>query len=798
MSSQCDLLFENINGIINIQPTYSIYTGNLVINLDSTLGINGSNWTDQTGNGFNYTFYNSTTNIGTTNTGTNIITSNVNGFQAVFLDGATNFLWRSNSSGFGSYFLSSFTYEMWVYPLSKKNATLIFEHGQNFFGSGWSDDQLALNSSGYITSYVYNFGGPIGNNVSTSSYDSNNWYQIVNVYDNTAKILYQYVNGVLSTQVSVTKQYPTSVWLILGSHATNGYSFMSGLGYFCGCIGAFRGYDIALSSSQILQNYYSYNLSRYKLIYLNYPTNIFAILISNTAASIIFTLVSNDIGNIIYTVKSSPDSKTATGSSSPINITGLSPNTQYTFTITTSNNEIVSNPSNAIVTYGLPNPPTGLTQTAATLTSITISFTAPIGTINSYSARTSTNITGTSTNSPITINGLISGTEYNVTIQSTDSYGTSIASSQLLCGTLLDAPTINTLTFSAPTSIIVSFTPPTRGIVNSYSYTATSSLGNFTENFTSSNNSYTINGLIARTTYTVTLKAINNYGTSASSNLHTIELPIASGGNKSTSGSYTLHSFSVGTNTFTLHKNTTVNILIVGGGGAGGSYPGSSGNSEGYGGGGGGGVGYGTLTLLIGTYTVSVGDGGTANPTNTNSNGFLSSFINNTFGISETAYGGSRGSTGGTGSTGGGSKSTASSSKSAGSGTINYLANIGGNGGSGGGGGGGGGAGGSGNPNSGTSGGSGGSGFTWSVNSIIYGGGGGGGGYGGFTMSSTGGGNGGSGSGGNGGNGGFGSGNVGKPGTANTGGGGGGSSGSNTALRFNGGKGGSGVVIIAY
>ena len=274
-----NLVFTNVGGLIIMEPQLSSYvptpvvpisivTDSLIINLDSTLGINGATWTDQTGNGYNYTFYNSTTNIGGSNTGTNITTATINGFQSVLLNGATNFLWRSNPNGFGSYFLNSFTYEMWVFPLSVKNATLIYENGQNSF-SGWADDQMGINSTGYITSYVYEFGGPIGNSVSTSSYNSNNWYQIVNVYDNTAKIFYQYVNGVLSTQVSVTKQYPTSgkVWLILGSNASNVGNFM-GVGYFNGYIGAFRGYNIALSPSQILQNYNAYLSTRY---YTNVP-----------------------------------------------------------------------------------------------------------------------------------------------------------------------------------------------------------------------------------------------------------------------------------------------------------------------------------------------------------------------------------------------------------------------------------------------------------------------------------------------------------------------------------------------
>uniref|UniRef100_A0A6C0HS77 Fibronectin type-III domain-containing protein n=1 Tax=viral metagenome TaxID=1070528 RepID=A0A6C0HS77_9ZZZZ len=234
-------------------PTY--VTTSLIINLDSTLGVTGSTWTDQTANAFNYTFYNNT-NFTTTN----ITTTTINGFQVISLNGSTNFLWRNSATGFGSNFLTSFTYEMWVYPTITKNATLIFEYGQNGF-SGWSDDQLGLNSSGYFTSYVYS-GSAIGNGVSTSAYLVNRWYHIANVYDKTANILYQYVNGSLSRQVSVTKSYPTTIWLSLCGN-TGGGSYMNGTGYFQGYIGAFRGYNIALSSAQILQNYNGSKTVRY-------------------------------------------------------------------------------------------------------------------------------------------------------------------------------------------------------------------------------------------------------------------------------------------------------------------------------------------------------------------------------------------------------------------------------------------------------------------------------------------------------------------------------------------------------
>ena len=234
--------------------SYTVVTTSLVINLDSTVGISNNTWTDQTGNGYNYNFYN------TSNTLINYTTTTNNGYQVITLNGA-NYLWRNDSSGFGSNFKSSFTYEMWIYPTIKANSTLIYENGQNSFG-GWSDDQLGTNSSGYLTSYVY-AGTAIGNGNTASAYSVNKWYQLVNVYDNVAHILYQYVNGTLSAQTNITKSYPTSIWLVLGGKAGNGSSFMNGLGYFNGYIGAFRGYNIALSAAQVLTNYNTYKTTRY-------------------------------------------------------------------------------------------------------------------------------------------------------------------------------------------------------------------------------------------------------------------------------------------------------------------------------------------------------------------------------------------------------------------------------------------------------------------------------------------------------------------------------------------------------
>jgi hypothetical protein len=75
----------------------------------------------------------------------------------------------------------------------------------------------------------------------------------------------------------------------------------------------------------------------------------------STTATVSFTAPSNDGGSPItsYTVTSSPGGITATGSSSPITITGLTNNTSYTFTVRASNavgTSTASGTSNSITT----------------------------------------------------------------------------------------------------------------------------------------------------------------------------------------------------------------------------------------------------------------------------------------------------------------------------------------------------------------------------------------------------------------------------------------------------------------
>jgi hypothetical protein len=254
------------------------------------------------------------------------------------------------------------------------------------------------------------------------------------------------------------------------------------------------------------------------------PTDIVATTVSDTVASINLTPPTGSITITSYTITNTTDNITATGSSLPINVVGLTSNTQYTFVVTASNSSGTSDyslQSNSITTNAIPNPPTGLIQTGSTESSITIGFSPPLGTITSYLATTDTGSTGTSTISPITISGLIPVSTYNVSIQSIDSYGTSNASTQLLCGTAPLPPTGLTSTSNSLSSIGLSFTPPS-GTITSYGYYAidiSSSLTPVSGTFSAPATSYIINGLTSGYFYNVKLNAIGTYGTSVYSSI---------------------------------------------------------------------------------------------------------------------------------------------------------------------------------------------------------------------------------------------------------------------------------------
>ena len=160
------------------------------------------------------------------------------------------------------------------------------------------------------------------------------------------------------------------------------------------------------------------------------------------SASVAFVAPTSNGGSAItgYTVTSSPGSFTAMGTSSPINVTGLTNGTAYTFTVVATNavgNSVASAASTAVTPTAavtVPGAPTSVVATAGNA-SATVAFVAPTSNggsvITGYTVTSSGGsavITATGTSSPINVTGLTNGTAYTFTVVATNAVGNSVAS----------------------------------------------------------------------------------------------------------------------------------------------------------------------------------------------------------------------------------------------------------------------------------------------------------------------------------------------------------------------------------
>jgi hypothetical protein len=227
-----------------------------------------------------------------------------------------------------------------------------------------------------------------------------------------------------------------------------------------------------------------------------------------------------------YTVISSPGGLTATGTSSPITVAGLTAGTSYTFSVTANNSygSATSAASSPLVSGTLSAAPTIGTATNSGAAGLTISFTAPspntgAATITSYLAVVSPgNYSATGTSSPITVPGLGSNGTYTAQVYAINSAGTSPAS-------LASNSVAVTVTPNAPTAVsavdvgisrpynnaaaTVTFTAPSGGVAPT-SYIASAFQNGVASGAASSGASspIVVPGLIAGTTYTFQVQGV--------------------------------------------------------------------------------------------------------------------------------------------------------------------------------------------------------------------------------------------------------------------------------------------------
>ena len=254
----------------------------------------------------------------------------------------------------------------------------------------------------------------------------------------------------------------------------------------------------------------------------------------NAQATISFSAPASTGGSAItfYTVTSSAG-QTASGSSSPITVTGLINGTGYTFTVTATNaagTGQASSASNQVTPGAVPGAPTAVSATAGNAQA-TVTFTAPAltgGAITGYTVTSSPSgglDTGAGTTSlSHLVTGLTNGTAYTFTVTATNAVGPGPASSPSSPVTPAAAP-------GAPTGVSatagnaqaqVFFTPPASNggsVITGYTVTSNSSGGaaGTDANAGSTSTAHTVTGLTNGIAYTFTVTATNSLGTATSS-----------------------------------------------------------------------------------------------------------------------------------------------------------------------------------------------------------------------------------------------------------------------------------------
>lgn len=268
----------------------------------------------------------------------------------------------------------------------------------------------------------------------------------------------------------------------------------------------------------------------------------------NGTASIAYTAPASNGGSTItgYTATCSGNSvsKTATGLTSPLLVTGLTNGVAYTCSVKAANAQGSSLASGTVMvtpvgattptdpvtpTVTVPGAPTIGAATAAS-TSASIAFTAPTSTggaaITGYTVSCTgggATKTATGTASPVAVTGLTNGTAYVCSVKAANSAGSSAASA-----TVTVTPTAGSTSSGTSTTAGVycsytnSTTNPTTGMASTAAVSCTSTQRRFTGNgvpdhkvgtFPNSGNPNTIGPITVDFTTTVTPAVVSSTGT---------------------------------------------------------------------------------------------------------------------------------------------------------------------------------------------------------------------------------------------------------------------------------------------
>ncbi|WP_428847859.1 beta strand repeat-containing protein, partial [Shewanella inventionis] len=250
----------------------------------------------------------------------------------------------------------------------------------------------------------------------------------------------------------------------------------------------------------------------------------------DTQASVSFTAPANNGGAAItaYTVTSSPGGFTASGTSSPLTVLGLTNGTEYSFSVTATNSAgtgLASSASNSV------------TPMAAQIITFSNPGSQSFGTTPTLSASSTSGLTPTFTSSTtgvcsITSGGALSFVTSGTCTISADQAGNAaysaaaqVSQSFSVNAVVAGSPVIGSAT-AGDTQASVSFTAPANnGGAAITAYTVTSSPGGFTASGAGS--PLTVLGLTNGTEYSFSVTATNSAGTGLASSASNSVTPMA-------------------------------------------------------------------------------------------------------------------------------------------------------------------------------------------------------------------------------------------------------------------------------
>lgn len=254
----------------------------------------------------------------------------------------------------------------------------------------------------------------------------------------------------------------------------------------------------------------------------------------NASISLAFTPPGGTVTG--YTATCNPGNVTASGSGSPILVSGLTNDTLYTCSVAASNSggtgassaTVTATPT-AGATATVPGAPTIGAGTPGDATA-TIAFTAPASNggaaITAYTAScTGGGDTKTQSGpaSPLTVSALVNGTAYACSVTATNSAGTGAASGTVnvtpAAPTAPGAPTIGAVTAGNGSASVAFTAPASNGgsPITSYTASCAPSGGGAAVTGTGTASPITVNGLTNGTAYTCSVTATNAIGTGSAS-----------------------------------------------------------------------------------------------------------------------------------------------------------------------------------------------------------------------------------------------------------------------------------------